>query len=64
MNQNERRCAYRLTIQCKFPETCWAEDTDKNCELCLAGQQIDSIELLTSAIMSFGIDALDKEVNK
>ena len=57
-----QKCEYRAQeIVCRHP-------LDRThtfvCQLCLAGQQIDSIERLTSAIMSFGMDSLEKEANK
>ncbi len=33
------------------------------CQLCLAVQQIDSIELLTSAVMDLRINALEEEAD-
>jgi len=54
-----RKCDYRKTIECRFSDL---ENRDYlPCELCLAGQQIDTTELLTSAIMELGIDRLEKE---
>lgn len=42
------KCTYRATSDCRMS---LREISYMNCKLCLAGQQIDSIELLTSAVM-------------
>jgi rubrerythrin len=64
MPVDDLRCIFRPTIICKFQHDIYADTADKNCELCLAGQQIDSIELLTSTMMERGMDMIEKETNK
>lgn len=59
MNRDE--CAFR-NIACKFPKSSVQDETSTTCTLCLAGQQIDSIELLTSAIMDLNIDAMEESI--
>lgn len=57
-------CVYRKEIICRFQDKSYiaAENTDKNCELCLAGQQIESIELLTSAVMNASMGKLESSL--
>lgn len=59
------KCAYRSALDCRFPDEfmLMVEGINSNCLLCLAGQQIDSIELLTSAVMNLGMDKLEKEAS-
>ncbi len=54
------KCTYRKTIECKLPSR---SINVVQCQLCLAGQQIDSIELLTSAVMDLRINALEEEAD-
>lgn len=50
-------CSYRFNTECRF-----SKRTTPPCTLCLAGMQIDSIELLTSAIMDIRIDVVEESL--
>ena len=62
MNRGKLPCGYRNGIDCRFPIEILAMSADKNCELCLRGQTIESIDLLTSAIMERKIDKIEDNI--
>lgn len=55
------KCPYRSNYACMMPRRAaqnYRFETISNCQLCLMGQQVDAIELNTSAIMELGIGAI------
>lgn len=55
------KCTYRSISECKMPKRF---GTEKNCQLCLMGQQADEISLLTSAVMNLSMEKTMDAVHK
>ena len=52
------KCTYRENFDCRMPQRRGVENT---CTLCLAGQQVESTELLTSAVMELSFKQYEIE---
>ena len=53
------KCTYRSNFACRMPGRMGVDNT---CTLCLAGQQIESIELQTSAIMNLSMHMDERNI--
>ena len=58
-----KQCPYRIQEHpCKHPTVITIEGVQAEiCPLCLAGQKVDAIELVASAIMEKSIDKMEDE---
>ena len=52
-------CPYRTNRKCTLNKR-----IDADCDLCLSGQLVDAVELLTSAVMSISIDITESNIKK
>ncbi len=55
------KCLYRVNRECAHDDP---NEDAMDCNLCLFGQQIDSIELLTSAVMELSFKQAEEKAIK